>query len=155
MVELHDSQAGQRLDVAARLATPEPGTLIYCCGPQSLMEAVEAATAHWSEGSARFEWFTPRTQPQTEAGGFELVCAASGITLQVAAEQSILAALTQAGIEVPSSCEQGVCGTCECRILEGEAEHRDSILSAAERAAQTVLMACVSRAKTPRLVLDI
>lgn len=154
-VELHDSQAGQRLDIAARLATPEPGTLIYCCGPQSLMEAVEAATAHWPEGSARFEWFTPRTLPPSEAGGFELVCAASGITLQVAAEQSILAAVTAAGIEVPSSCEQGVCGTCECRILEGEAEHRDSILSAAERAAQTVLMACVSRAKTPRLVLDI
>lgn len=154
-VSVHDSLAETRLDVAARLATAEPGTRIYCCGPQRLMEAVEAATTHWPDGHVHFEWFAPREQVFAEAGGFELVCAASGITLTVPPEKSILSALTEAGIDVPRSCEQGVCGTCECRILEGEVEHRDSILSAAERAANTVLMTCVSRATSPRLVLDI
>ncbi len=154
-VSVHDSLAETRLDVAARLAAVQPGTRIYCCGPQRLMEAVEAATTHWPEGHVHFEWFAPREQVFAEAGGFELVCAASGLTITVPPEKSILNALTEAGIEVPSSCEQGVCGTCECRILEGEVEHRDSILSAAERAANTVLMTCVSRATSPRLVLDI
>ena len=154
-VVLHDSLAGTRLDVATRLAAAEPGTLVYCCGPQGLMEAVEAATAHWPAGQARFEWFAARRQDFAAAGAFELVCAASGLTLTVPPEQSILAALTAAGIEVPRSCEQGICGTCECRILEGAADHRDSILSAAERAENSVLMTCVSRAAGPRLVLDI
>ena len=64
-------------------------------------------------------------------------------------------ALRGAGLDLPSSCEQGVCGTCECRVLEGEVEHRDSILSASERAANAAMMTCVSRAKGARLVLDI
>ena len=154
-VRVHDTLTETRLDVAARLASVQPGTRIYCCGPQRLMEAVEAATTHWPEGHVHFEWFAPREQEFAAAGGFELVCAASGITIAVPPDKSILNAMAEAGIEVPRSCEQGVCGTCECRILEGEVEHRDSILSAAERAANTVLMTCVSRATSPRLVLDI
>lgn len=154
-VVLHDSLADTRLDVAARLGDIERGTMVYCCGPQRLMEAVEDATRHWPEGQVRFEWFAARVQEFAAAGAFELVAAASGLTLSVPPEKSILEVLTEAGIEVPRSCEQGVCGTCECRILEGEAEHRDSILSAAERAENSVLMTCVSRAAGPRLVLDI
>ena len=154
-VVLHDSAAGTRLDAAARLATVKPGLRVYCCGPERLMAAVEEATRHWPEDSVRFEWFAPRSLAASDAGAFEVRCAASGITLSVPPGQSILAALNAAGIAVPSSCEQGVCGTCECRVLEGEVEHRDSILSASERAANDVMMTCVSRARGARLVLDI
>ena len=155
-VALHVSEAGSRLDVARRLAQPQAETILYCCGPERLMAAVEDATLGWPEGTVRFEWFAPRSRPEgDESGGFELVCAQSGLTLSVPADKSILEVLTAAGLDVPRSCEQGICGTCECRILEGEADHRDSILSAAERAENQVMMACVSRAKGARLVLDI
>jgi ferredoxin len=153
---LHASAEGTRLDVAARLAAPIPGTLVYCCGPERLMTAVEAATAAWPEGSVRFEWFAPRSRADADGEGrFELVCARVGRTLLVEPGTSVLAALRGAGIELPSSCEQGVCGTCECRVLEGQVDHRDSILSASERAAGDVMMACVSRARGARLVLDL
>ncbi len=154
-VVLHASESGNRLDVAA-LAAPQPDTVLYCCGPERLMTAVEQATAAWPEGTVHFEWFAPRALAEDQAAGtFELVCAQSGVALVVPPEKSVLEALTEAGIEVPRSCEQGVCGTCECRVLEGEVEHRDSILSTAERAANEVMMTCVSRAKGARLVLDV
>jgi tetrachlorobenzoquinone reductase len=155
-VSLHVSEAGTRLDVPARLAGRPADTVLYCCGPERLMTAVEEATAAWPEGTVRFEWFAPRARPEDEASGaFQLVCAQSGLALTVPPERSVLEVLAEAGIEVPRSCEQGVCGTCECRVLEGEVDHRDSILSAAERAANQVMMTCVSRAKGTRLVLDI
>jgi ferredoxin-NADP reductase len=155
-VIVHASAEGTRLDVAYRLATPEPGTLVYCCGPESLMLAVEAATAHWPAGSARFEWFTPKSRPEGEVSdSFEVVCARDGRSITVDANTSILEALRNAGFDMPSSCEQGICGTCECRIVEGEADHRDSILSNAEQAANEVMMVCVSRAKGARIVLDV
>ncbi|MCL2428409.1 MAG: PDR/VanB family oxidoreductase [Alphaproteobacteria bacterium] len=155
-VVLHASESGNRLDVPAALAEPQPDTVLYCCGPERLMSAVEEATRAWPEGSVRFEWFAPRSRPEDEtSGGFEVVCAQSGLTLPVPPDKSILEVLTAAGLDVPRSCEQGICGTCECRVLEGEVDHRDSILSAAERDANEVMMTCVSRAKGPRLVLDI
>jgi ferredoxin-NADP reductase len=155
-VVLHCSAEGTRLDAAARLAAPQPGTLVYCCGPERLMTAVEEATRDWPEGAVRFEWFAPRSRADAGAdGAFELLCARSGIRLQVPPGLPVLQALRGAGMDLPSSCEQGVCGTCECRVLEGEVEHRDSILSAAERASNEVMMACVSRARGARLVLDL
>ena len=155
-VSVHASTEGTRLDVAARLKDIPPETLLYCCGPETLMLAVEEATAHWPENSVRFEWFTPRSRPEGEAGGsFEVECARTGITLTVPPDRSVLQVLNDAGLDIPCSCEQGICGTCEVPILEGEAEHRDSILSNAERAANTIMMSCVSRAKSARLVLDL
>jgi ferredoxin-NADP reductase len=155
-VSLHVSEAGTRLDVATRLAEAPADTVLYCCGPDRLMTEVEQATKTWPEGSVHFEWFAPRARPEGEqSGGFQLVCAQSGVTLTVPPDRSVLETLNQAGIAVPSSCEQGICGTCECRVLEGEVDHRDSILSAAEQAANQTMMTCVSRAKTPRLVLDL
>ena len=155
-VSLHVSASGTRLDVATLLAEPPEGTELYCCGPDRLMLAVEEAAAAWPEGSVHFEWFKPRARPEDETSGtFELVCARSGLTLTVPPDQSVLNVLTSAGIDLPRSCEQGICGTCECQIIEGAADHRDSILSAAEQAANQTMMACVSRAKGPRLVLDI
>ena len=155
-VSVHASQAGTRLDVMHYLAEVKPDTIIYCCGPESLMTSVEAASAHWPEGTVKFEWFAPRARPEDEvSGGFRVVCARSGLSLDVMPDQSILQVLTDAGIEVARSCEQGICGTCEVRVLEGEVDHRDSILSAAERASNEIMMTCVSRAKGASLVLDI
>ena len=155
-IRLHSSAAGTRLDVAARLAGAETNTLVYCCGPERLMLAVEEATAAWPEGSVRFEWFAPRSRPADDrSGSFEVVCRASGVTLTVPPDKTVLATLNDAGIFVPCSCEQGICGTCEVRVLGGEVDHRDSIQSQAERVANQSMMVCVSRALSPQLLLDI
>ncbi len=128
-ISLHSTEAGTRLDVARRFDAVENGAAIYCCGPERLMTAVEEATSAWPEGSVHFEWFAPRTRPADETGGgFEVVCQQSGLTLMVPPSKSILEVLSEAGIEVPRSCEQGICGTCEVRMISGEADHRDSIL---------------------------
>ena len=155
-VRVHAAAEGTRLDVAAQLAMPRPDTLLYCCGPARLMLAVEDATHAWPAGSVRFEWFAPRPQDDAgAAGGFEVVCARAGLACTVPEGQSVLDTLLAAGLDVPFSCTQGVCGTCETRVLEGPVDHRDSILSAAERAANASMMICVSRAQAARLVLDL
>ena len=155
-LSLHASEAGTRLDVAKRFATVEKDAAVYCCGPEKLMLAVETATAAWPEGSVHFEWFAPRSRPEGETSdSFEVVCQTSGKTLTVPADKSILEVLGENGIEVPRSCEQGICGTCEVRVLSGEVDHRDSILSSAERAANETMMICVSRCRGTRLVLDV
>ena len=155
-ISLHSTEAGTRLDVAKQLSDVRKDTVVYCCGPEGLMTAVEEATAAWPEDMVRFEWFTPRKRPEDEvAGSFEIVCEASGVTLTVPPDKSVLVTLNDAGIEVPSSCTQGICGTCEVRVIDGEVDHRDSILSSAERAANQSMMTCVSRARGARLVLDI
>jgi ferredoxin-NADP reductase len=155
-ISLHATEAGTRLDAAKRLGPVQQDTVVYCCGPERLMTALETATAAWPEGSVRFEWFAPRSRPDSEnTGSFEVVCQASGQTVTVPPDKSILEVLKEAGLDLPSSCEQGICGTCEVRVVSGEVEHRDSILSSSERAANQTMMICVSRACGPRLVLDI
>ncbi len=155
-LSLHSSEAGTRLDVQQRLGQVEENTVVYCCGPERLMTAVEEATAAWPSDTVRFEWFTPRSRPADEvSGSFEVVCEQSGLTVTVPPEKSVLEALNDAGIPVPCSCQQGICGTCEVRVIDGEVDHRDSILSSSERAANQTMMTCVSRAKGARLVLDI
>ena len=157
VISLHSSEAGTRLDVKTELAEAQPGTMVYCCGPERLMTAVEEATVAWPEGAVRFEWFVPRSRANDgPSGSFEVVCNVSGLTLTVPEDRSILEVLNEAGIEIPCSCQQGICGTCETRVISGEIDHRDSILSSAERAANQTMMTCVSRAKAgSRLVLDV
>jgi ferredoxin-NADP reductase len=157
VISLHSSEAGTRLDVKAQLAAVHAGAMIYCCGPEGLMTAVEEATAAWPQDAVRFEWFAPRSQAsEGGSGSFEVVCNVSGLTLTVPEDRTVLDVLNDAGIEVPCSCQQGICGTCETRIVSGEVDHRDSILSSAERAANQTMMTCVSRAKAgSRLVLDV
>jgi ferredoxin len=118
---------------------------------------VEEATTAWPQDAVRFEWFAPRSRAHEGASGsFEVVCNISGLTLTVPEDRTVLDVLNDAGIEVPCSCQQGICGTCETRVVSGEVDHRDSILSSAERAANQTMMTCVSRAKAgSRLVLDI
>ena len=143
------------LDAGALLCAPDGTTDVYCCGPQSLMESVIDASSHWKEGSVHFEWFAA---PDVKSGpneAFEVALVRSGLVLTVPADRSILQVAREHGIDVPSACEEGVCGTCETRILAGEADHRDMLLSAAERAANRSMMICCSRAKSARLELDL
>lgn len=147
---------GTRFDAAQILKTPLKDTLIYCCGPASLMKAVADATGGWPADALHCEWFAPKEAAGTlEDRPFELVCARSGVTLEVPAGKSILQVLLDAGFDVPRSCEMGICASCEVNVVEGEIDHRDSILSPQERAAGKTMFCCVSRAKGDRLVLDV
>ena len=146
------------LDLASWLSRPEPGTKVYCCGPEGLLAAVEKLCDAWPEDALQVERFAPKPSGQHDPGtehSFDVQCQASGIRVRVPADKSILASVREAGIDVPSSCEEGICGTCETRILSGSVDHRDSILSNAERARNQTLMICVSRALSDVLVLDL
>jgi ferredoxin-NADP reductase len=144
------------LDLNALLREPDPGALIYACGPGPMLDAVAGASAHWPAGSLRIERFTPievGTPQRTES--FEVVLARSGLTLTVEPGQSILEVADKAGINVLFSCREGTCGTCETDVLEGTPEHRDSLLTEQERASNETMFICVSRSLGPRLVLDL
>ena len=144
------------LDLPRILAQPDSDTLIYCCGPGPLLDAVEGRCHGWPTGSLRVERFQPKEQAElTQYGSFEVELARSGTTVAVAAGQSVLDAVRAAGVAVASSCEEGTCGTCEVAVLDGEVDHRDSILSPDEQAADDAMLICVSRARCPRLVLDL
>ena len=143
------------LDASALLKDVKPGVHVYCCGPEGLMKAVAAATAHWPREQVHFEWFAAPRQDWPENQPFTIELARSGLTLEVPAARTILHVVRDHGIDVVSACEEGVCGTCETRVLEGVAEHRDVLLNEAEREAGRTMMICISRAKTPKLVLDL
>jgi ferredoxin-NADP reductase len=142
------------LDLETLLGTPVPDTLVYCCGPEPLLAAVAEKCRAWPAGSLHVERFTAAPVAPT-GGGFDVELRASGRTLTVPADGSILRAVEDAGIAVLSSCREGTCGTCETDVLDGVPDHRDAVLTDAERAAGDVMMICVSRALTPRLVLDL
>ncbi|SDZ28045.1 Ferredoxin-NADP reductase [Micromonospora pattaloongensis] len=144
------------LDLDAALGAPAADTLVYCCGPTGLLDAVAARCADWPSGALRVERFTAApVVPDGAETGFEVVCERSGLTVTVTPEQSILRAVEDAGIDVLSSCTEGICGTCETTVLEGEPDHRDSLLTDDEKAAGDTMMICVSRCRGPRLVLDL
>jgi ferredoxin-NADP reductase len=143
-------------DLAAHLGEVEPGTLIYACGPEPMLDAVDKAAAHWPIGSVRCERFTPVDAGEpARAETFEVVLARSGLTLSVPPTCSILEAVEKAGVNVLYSCREGTCGTCETDVLEGEPEHRDSLLTEEERASNETMFICVSRSLGPRLTLDL
>ncbi|OIH85483.1 oxidoreductase [Arthrobacter sp. UCD-GKA] len=134
---------------------PEDGR-VYCCGPEPLLNAVAAAAASWPTWAVRFERFVAasleepvRTEP------FELELAVSKKTVTVGTNETVLSALSCAGVPVLASCMEGVCGTCEVGVLKGTPEHRDSLLNDAERAKNDRMFVCVSRAISDRLVLDL
>ena len=132
----------------------EPGTVVLACGPEGLLAAVEAACKHRNLRVVT-ERFTPKPQVPSVSGAFEVELAARGQTVVVGEDESILDALTRSGLDVPSSCQEGTCGTCETAVLSGTPEHRDSILTDEEQEAGDCMMICVSRSRTPRLVLDL
>ena len=150
--------AAQRLDIEAVLLAAEPGTHLYVCGPQGFMDAVlDAARAlGWDEARLHWEFFAAAEPAVREGdGAFEVQLASTGRVVAVASDQTVTQALAAAGVEVMVSCEQGVCGTCLTRVLQGEIDHRDSYLTAEEQAAHDQFTPCCSRAKSARLVLDL
>lgn len=153
-VELHPQDWHGLLDLESLLDEPDDDTVIYCCGPESLLEAIAKASAHWPESALHVERFKPLPDVG-ESTPFEVDLARSGRTVHVPADRSILAALEEAGLSLLSSCREGTCGTCETDVLDGVPDHRDSLLTDAERAACDSMMICVSRSRSSRLTLDL
>lgn len=154
-IHLHLSSEGTRLDITRLLADVEPGTHIYTCGPAALNYAVrEAATRHGlSSEILHFEQFAAEDK---SGDAFTLVLARSGREFVVPEEMTILQVIeNNKAARVECLCREGVCGTCETTILEGEADHRDQYFSDDEKASQQSMLICCSRAKGKRLVLDL
>ncbi|WP_313065679.1 cytochrome P450/oxidoreductase [Achromobacter animicus] len=146
-LHLHVKDEGSRADYAALLAEPRAGTQVYACGPQGLLDALAGCCAAWPEDTLRVEHFhsTLGTLDPSKEQAFEVVLKDSGIVLNVPADQTLLTALRGANIDVQSDCEEGLCGSCEVRVLEGDIDHRDVVLTRAEREANNKMMACCSR----------
>lgn len=151
-----DDEASAGLDLAAALEAPQPGEHLYVCGPAGLIAATlsMAASAGWPEGSAHRESFAS-TAPNDGDAAFTLVLAKSGLRLEVPADRTALEVLVENGVEIDSSCEQGVCGTCMTGVLAGEPDHRDQYLTDDEKAANSCFTPCCSRARSSELVLDL
>ncbi len=158
-VHLHvdDGPTAQRLNLQALLATPASGQHLYVCGPSGFMDAVLAAAARagWLQDHVHLERFSAEPATQAGDGAFEVQIASSGRLIPIRADQSVLQALCAAGIDIPSSCEQGVCGTCLTRVIDGVPDHRDQYLLPEEQAANDQFLPCCSRARSPRLVLGL
>jgi phthalate 4,5-dioxygenase reductase component len=125
---------------------------LYCCGPRPLMQAVRDLTGHWSSAAVHFEAFSEPERRKPDDKPFVVELARSGAVIEVPVGVTILEAMRAGGYQAPSSCESGTCGTCRTRLIEGEADHRDLVLAEHERGDQ--IMLCVSRALTPKLVID-
>lgn len=156
-VTIHPEDEFGLLPLDSLLADPRPGMVVYCCGPERLLAAAEARCRGWPDGAFHCERFAPK--PIDTAGQLDreiiVVLKRSRLELVVPTGESILEVIKQTGIGPAFSCEEGTCGTCETTILEGIADHRDSLLSEAERTAGNTMMICVSRALSDRLVLDL
>lgn len=159
-VQFHfdDGVPEQKLDLGAVLARPEAGTHLYVCGPKGFMDAV-LATARakgWSEFHLHWEFFAGTdAAPRSGDEAFEVQLASSGRVITVAPDKTVTQALAEAGVEIAVSCEQGVCGTCLTRVLDGTPDHRDSYLTPQEQAANDQFTPCCSRSKSACLVLDL
>jgi vanillate O-demethylase ferredoxin subunit len=147
-------RGGKMLDITAVVKAAPANGHLYCCGPAPMLEAFEQATKDLPREQVHVEYFTAAEPPATE-GGFNVVLAKTGREIAVPPGKTILAALNDEGIEVPHSCAEGVCGTCETKVLEGIPDHRDRILTDAERVANKKMMICCSGSKSEKLVLDL
>ncbi|MFD9036923.1 PDR/VanB family oxidoreductase [Streptomyces bottropensis] len=151
------------LGLAGHLGEPDPSAVVYCCGPAGLIDAVEAHCATWPAGTLNVERFAAAPGPPSGEGDgegegdepFEVELRSSGVMLTVRPGQSVLRAVEAAGAPVLSSCEEGICGSCETAVLAGDIDHRDALLTEDERAAGDTMLICVSRARGGRLVLDL
>lgn len=157
-VHLHHSASGTsaRQHVPASLLDRPPGSRLYLCGPQAFMatQRERAAGFGWPHSHVHSEAFAAEASGLM-GGAFEVALARSGRTVAVGPQQSIAAALVAAGVEVPLSCEMGMCGACLTGLLEGEGDHRDQVLDEVERAANRQIALCCSRSHSARLVLDL
>ena len=146
---VHHSDDRGLLDLWPYLAVPDDDVRVYCCGPPALVRTVWTLTAHWRTSRIHMEEFAPGHAGMSAP--FTAVWAPDGRRVDVPAHLSLLAALRRDGVRVDSSCEAGVCGTCRLALLDGEVEHRDSVLTGRERVSSVV--ACVSRARSAEIVV--
>lgn len=143
-------------DLKNLLGTPRPGAVVYCCGPERLIAGVEVECNAWPEGVLHVERF--RARPGAlggDKGEFEVVLTKTGVTVQVAADESIIDALDRVNIHVPRSCGEGTCGTCVVKVADGLPDHRDSFLMGKKRRENKLICVCCSRALTPSLALEL
>lgn len=154
-VRIQPADTDGLMDLDSVLGTPREDTAVYCCGPDPLLNAVEERCSSWPAGALHLERFAPKALGEDVVDSeFEVEFARSGVSATVPAGTSILDVATDNGLFVLRSCSEGVCGTCETVVMEGEPEHRDSVLSEEDRQ-QGCFMPCVSRARSNRLVLDL
>jgi ferredoxin-NADP reductase len=153
-VNFDQESSGRMFDLSAIIEKVPADAHIYCCGPVPMLEAFEAATAGRPAGQVHVEYFKAREKPAAE-GGFEVKLARSNRTITVEAGKTILDALLDAGIPATYACAEGVCGTCETKVIEGIPDHRDLFLGKEEQAANKTMMICCSGSKSPTLVLDL
>ena len=158
-VQFHfdDGPEGQKLQLHRLLSPVRPGTHLYVCGPKGFMDWLlgAARSAGWPEAQLHYEFFGAEVVKSENDESFEVRLASSGKVVTVPKDRTIVQALAAIGVEIATSCEQGVCGTCLTRVLEGEPEHKDMYLTPEEQAANDQLTPCCSRSKSPLLVLDL
>jgi ferredoxin-NADP reductase len=150
-----DQNGGRVLDIAGVMAQAPKDAHLYCCGPTPMMQAFEAAVAQWPRAQIHVEYFTAKEQEPVRLGGFTVELARSGKEFFIPEGETILDILLDDGIDLESSCENGICGSCEQQVIAGIPLHCDSILSEEERAENKRVMICCAGCKTERLVLDL
>jgi ferredoxin-NADP reductase len=148
-----DESAGRYLDLGAIVAAAPRDAHLYCCGPVPMLDAFHNAASSFPPEQIHSEYFSAKEAPSLE-GGFVVVLAKSGKEFLVPHGKSILQTLRDGGLDLDSSCEEGICGVCEKTVVSGVPDHRDVILSDAEHAANKTMMICCSGSKSERLVLD-
>ena len=156
-LHLDDGSAAQTFDMTSLLATPEPGTHLYVCGPEGFIAAAlrSARTGGWRETQLHCEFFAAAPAASADDVEFRVKLASSGRLVGVPRDRTVVQALADADVHIPVSCEQGVCGTCLTRVLEGEPDHRDLVLTSDEQARNDQFLPCCSRSKSAVLVLDL
>jgi ferredoxin-NADP reductase len=149
-----DENGDKVLDIKPIIAEAPRESHLYCCGPTPMLKAFEAATADWPRAQIHVEYFTPK-QEADRKGGFVVELARSGQEFVIPEGKTILQVLLDAGVDVDYSCELGICGACEQRVISGTPEHHDAILTEEEQASNTKVMICCAGCKSERLVLDL
>ena len=152
IIHYDQGDVSRSLDLRPILAERKNREHLYCCGPRPLMEAVRAMTDHWSSTAVHFEAFSEAETHKADDKPFKVKLARSGAVIEVPTDKTILEVLREHGLEVPSSCETGTCGTCRTKMLAGDADHRDLVLAEHER--KDAIMICVSRARTDEIIID-
>ena len=150
-----DEADGKFLDLAGAIEAAPPNTHFYCCGPNPMLKAFETAAASRPRANIHIEYFTPKDDATSgHIGGFWVELARSGEEYFIPEGKKVLEVLFEAGVDVDYSCELGICGACETRVISGIPEHHDSVLSEEEQASNEKVMICCCGCKTERLVLD-
>jgi len=153
---LHYDDRTSRMDLQEVLETAPGGAHVYSCGPRGMVDAVIAIAENlgWSDDRVHFEVFAANADTSGDTS-FDVQIRSTGQVVRVASDKTIVQALEDAGLDPLYDCQRGDCGICQCRVYEGEPEHRDVVLTRRERASNRMMQICVSRSKSPKLVIDI